>query len=132
MTVLNMQTRTPTAGNGNTGSVQPHNKYYSGYQNSNLQGFIHHPAGFPIEWRYLRSWKKMSSIECHGEGHMGLCFVSEQYIRPGSQLDRIVEQICHIEVYLKHKRHYEGPFISPERVAREWVTRFASSFPSFI
>ena len=43
---------------------------------------------------------------------------------------RIVEQICHIEVYLKHKRHHEGPFVSPERVAEEWISRFASRFPS--
>jgi hypothetical protein len=45
---------------------------------------------------------------------------------------RIVEQICHIEAYLKLKRHYEGPFVSPDRVAQEWISRFASSFPSFI
>lgn len=44
---------------------------------------------------------------------------------------RIVEQICHIEAYLKHKRHHEGPFISQERIAQEWISRFASSFPSF-
>lgn len=44
---------------------------------------------------------------------------------------RMVEQICHIEAYLTHKRHYEGPFVSPERVAQEWVSRFASRFPSF-
>lgn len=43
---------------------------------------------------------------------------------------RIVEQICHIEAYLKHKRHQEGPFISKERIAQEWITRFAASFPS--
>ena len=44
---------------------------------------------------------------------------------------RIVEQICHIEAYLKHKRHFDGPFVSKERVAQEWIARFASSFPSF-
>lgn len=44
---------------------------------------------------------------------------------------RIVEQICHIESYLKQKRHREGPFISKERVTQEWITRFASRFPSF-
>ena len=43
---------------------------------------------------------------------------------------RIVEQICHIESYLKQKRHREGPFISKERVTQEWITRFASRFPS--
>lgn len=44
---------------------------------------------------------------------------------------RMVEQICHIEAYLTHKRHHEGPFVSPERVAQEWISRFASRFPSF-
>ena len=167
-----MHNRDIAATGGNTARIQPHGKYYSDHQNSNLQGFIYHPSGFPIEWRYLRSWQKTSSIEYHGEGHMGLCFEADQYIRPGSQLEitiplrgemqkftgrvilvrnmgdrcevgiwfnnkadvgriRIVEQICHIEVYLKHKRHHEGPFVSPERVAQEWITRFASSFPSF-
>ncbi|NIT40522.1 MAG: PilZ domain-containing protein, partial [Gammaproteobacteria bacterium] len=43
---------------------------------------------------------------------------------------RIVEQICHIESYLQHKRYREGPFISRERVTEEWITRFAASFPT--
>ena len=42
---------------------------------------------------------------------------------------RIVEQICHIELYLNDKRHKEGPFLSPEKLTEEWITRFASGFP---
>ena len=42
----------------------------------------------------------------------------------------IVEQICHIEAYLPHKRYREGPFISRERVTEEWISRFAATFPS--
>lgn len=42
---------------------------------------------------------------------------------------RIVEQICHIELYLNDKRHTEGPFLSKERLTEEWINRFASSFP---
>jgi hypothetical protein len=42
---------------------------------------------------------------------------------------RIVEQICHIELYLNDKRYKEGPFLSPERLTEEWISRFASSFP---
>lgn len=165
----------------NTASASVHNrhrppqgnKYYAETQDSNLQGFIHHPPGFPLEWKYLRSWQKLTGQEHPDQGHLGLCFVADRYVRPGSLLEiaipirgeiqkftgrvilvrnlgehfeigiwlsgkadagriRIVEQICHIEVYLKHKRHYEGPFVSPERVAQEWIARFASRFPSFV
>lgn len=42
---------------------------------------------------------------------------------------RIVEQICHIELYLNDKRYKEGPFLSRERLTEEWISRFASSFP---
>ncbi len=42
---------------------------------------------------------------------------------------RIVEQICHIELYLNDKRHKEGPFLSKEKLTEEWISRFASSFP---
>ncbi len=42
---------------------------------------------------------------------------------------RIVEQICHIELYLNDKRYKEGPFLSPEKLTEEWISRFASGFP---
>lgn len=42
---------------------------------------------------------------------------------------RMVEQICHIETYLKDKHRKEGPFVSRESVAEEWITKFAASFP---
>ncbi|MCG8325318.1 MAG: hypothetical protein MI673_07355 [Thiotrichales bacterium] len=42
---------------------------------------------------------------------------------------RMVEQICHIETYLRDKHRREGPFVSREKVAEEWITRFAASFP---
>lgn len=42
---------------------------------------------------------------------------------------RIVEQICHIELYLNDKRRKEGPFLSREKLTEEWINRFASSFP---
>ncbi len=43
---------------------------------------------------------------------------------------RVVEQICHIETYLRTKKHQEGPFVSNERVAEEWVSKYAAAFPS--
>ena len=42
---------------------------------------------------------------------------------------RIVEQICHIELYLNDKRYKEGPFLSKEKLTEEWISRYASSFP---
>ena len=42
---------------------------------------------------------------------------------------RIVEQICHIELYLSDKRYKEGPFLSREKLTEEWINRFASGFP---
>ena len=147
-------------------------KYYTDHRNSNLEGFIHHPPGFPIAWRQLRFRNTAQNIEYNQHSHIGLCFESDKYIKPGTVLElvihlrgedqkftgkvilvrnkgtqyeigvwftsrsdasrlRIVEQICHIEAYLKHKRHHEGPFVSSERVAQEWIARFASTFPSF-
>ena len=147
-------------------------KYYADHRDSNLEGFIHHPPGFPIEWHQLRLKKTDQTSEYTSQSHIGLCFESDKYIKPGTVLElvihlrgetqkfagrvvlvrnkgeqfeigvwftsksdagrlRIVEQICHIEAYLRHKRHHEGPFVSPERVAQEWISRFASTFPSF-
>ena len=50
-------------------------------------------------------------------------------IEDGPKL-RIVEQICHIELYLNDKRYKEGPFLSREKLTEEWINRFASSFPA--
>lgn len=44
---------------------------------------------------------------------------------------RIVEQICHIETYLKEKKYREGPYnLNPEQAAREWINKHAGSVPS--
>ena len=148
-------------------------KYYTDCLTSNFEGFIHHPAAYPLTWRRVRrlKWKKTGAPDMQA-ANIGLCFESEKYIKPGTELEleitlrgetqkfggrvilvknmgerfeigvwlstkeaagriRIVEQICHIEAYLKHKRHFDGPFVSPERVAQEWISQFASRFPSF-
>jgi len=42
---------------------------------------------------------------------------------------RIVEQICHIQLYLNDKRFNDGPFLSKEKLTEEWINRFASNFP---
>lgn len=43
---------------------------------------------------------------------------------------RIVEQICHIETYLKEKKYRDGPGnLDPERVASEWIAKYAAGVP---
>ncbi|NNE38560.1 MAG: hypothetical protein HKN08_09685 [Gammaproteobacteria bacterium] len=44
---------------------------------------------------------------------------------------RIVEQLCHIELYMQEKKYREGPYnLNPDRVASEWITKYASEVPS--
>jgi hypothetical protein len=42
---------------------------------------------------------------------------------------RMVEQICHIESYRKEIEQREGRQLTTEEAAREWISRYASSFP---
>jgi hypothetical protein len=134
-------------------------------------GFIHHPAGFPIECKRLWFGDPDKAVDL-GHSDIGLIFDSEKYIKPGATVEitiplrneiekfrgkvvlvrhngdyyeigmwlrrredasraRIVEQICHIEAYLKDKKFRDGPYvINRERVAEEWITKYASSVPS--
>ena len=43
---------------------------------------------------------------------------------------RMVEQVCHIEHYKSEVLATEGRVISGEQAAREWISRYAGSFPS--
>lgn len=42
---------------------------------------------------------------------------------------RMVEQVCHIESYRQRLIASEGRTLTPEAAAREWIARFADSFP---
>lgn len=42
---------------------------------------------------------------------------------------RMVEQVCHIESYRRKLISDEGRTLTPEAAAREWIARFAGSFP---
>jgi len=42
---------------------------------------------------------------------------------------RMVEQICHIESYRRRLMSDEGRALTPEAAAREWIARYANSFP---
>jgi len=45
---------------------------------------------------------------------------------------RMIEQICHIEVYKKQVLAREGRALSDEEAAAEWITCFAASFPNML
>jgi len=57
---------------------------------------------------------------------IGLWFLSQS----DSHRIRMVEQVCHIELYVNERRFQEGPFLSKEKLTQEWVERFAKQFPS--
>ena len=42
---------------------------------------------------------------------------------------RMVEQVCHIEQYRRQVWSREGRMLSVEAAAREWIERYAASFP---
>lgn len=42
---------------------------------------------------------------------------------------RMVEQVCHIEHYKSEVLATEGRVINGEQAAREWISRYAESFP---
>lgn len=58
--------------------------------------------------------------------NLGLRFL----LKADEQRIRMVEQICRIELYLRDKKHHDGPFVSNESLAQEWIRKFASRFPS--
>lgn len=65
--------------------------------------------------------------------HNGQCYEIGLWMprREDAGRMRIVEQICHIESYLRQKKYSEGPYsINREQVAEEWIKRFAASVPS--
>lgn len=43
---------------------------------------------------------------------------------------RMVEQVCHIEQYKKDVLEKEGRALSGDEAAAEWITNFATEFPS--
>ncbi len=134
-------------------------------------GFIHHPAGFPLDFK--RIWFDVKQEYPEDESaNIGVIFESHKYIKPGATVEiviplrnetekfrgkvvlvrnfgdyyeiglwlshradasraRIVEQICHIEIYLQEKKYRDGPYtINRERVAEEWITKYAGNVPS--
>ena len=134
-------------------------------------GFIHHPRGFPLQ--YKRLWfNGKDELDDDNQSNIGLLFQSDKYLRPGTAIEitipvrnkpekfrgkvvmvrnqgdyfeiglwikhredasraRIVEQLCHIETYLRNKKFRDGPFIlNRERDAEEWISKNAAGVPN--
>jgi hypothetical protein len=43
---------------------------------------------------------------------------------------RMVEQVCHIETYRRDVGDTEGRLLSAEEAAREWIGKYAATFPA--
>ncbi|MBI2571360.1 MAG: PilZ domain-containing protein [Candidatus Schekmanbacteria bacterium] len=65
--------------------------------------------------------------EREGTCHIGVAFVEEQDLFRV----RLLEQLCHIMHYKAEMSITEGRELSTEEAAREWIDRYASSFPAF-
>jgi hypothetical protein len=42
---------------------------------------------------------------------------------------RLVEQICHIMSYRVMQEHLTGKVMSADEAAREWISKYAESYP---
>ncbi len=61
-----------------------------------------------------------------GEGYT----VGVSFLQAGDRFRvRMVEQVCHIEHYKTEVLAAEGRVINGEQAAREWIGRYAGSFP---
>jgi hypothetical protein len=67
---------------------------------------------------------------CDPEGDhyvIGIEFVSKDTLF----VARMVEQICHIEQYKREVLLKEGRELSGEQAAKEWIERYAATFPQW-
>jgi len=68
---------------------------------------------------------------CNREGEhyvIGIEFIS----RDSLFVARMVEQVCHIEHYKRAIAEKEGRHLSGEEAAREWIERYAATFPQWV
>ncbi len=57
--------------------------------------------------------------------------VGIQFVEPEDAFRvRMIEQICHIEQYKKDVLEQDGRRLSGEQAAAEWISKFASDFPT--
>jgi len=67
---------------------------------------------------------------CDQEGEhyvIGIEFISKDSLF----VARMVEQICHIEHYKREVAESEGRELSGEEAAKEWIERYAATFPQW-
>lgn len=91
------------------------------------------PAGSLIEIRipYVQpAFEARARVAwCHpgrdGGHELGVAFLDAE----DAFLARMVEQVCYIEDYRASVAREEGRSLSSEDAAREWIAKFAASFP---
>lgn len=69
------------------------------------------------------------TVWCHAKNN--LYEVGIEFIVSKDQVYhlRMVEQVCHIEHYRNEVLHNEGRELSSEEAAKEWIEKYADSFP---
>jgi hypothetical protein len=82
----------------------------------------------PMRTDFERFRGRVVLIRHNGQFHeIGISLLS----REDANRLRIVEQICHIELYMQQKKYFEGPYcLDQERLAAEWIAKNASSVPT--
>ena len=68
---------------------------------------------------------------CHPEGDhyvIGIEFISKDTLF----VARMVEQVCHIEQYKREVEIKEGRVLTGEQAAKEWIERYAATFPQWL
>lgn len=75
----------------------------------------------PFETRARVSWCRPG----HGGWDVGVELLEQDQV----YRVRMVEQVCHIEHYKREIRDKEGRVLSGEQAAREWIERYAETFP---
>ncbi len=65
--------------------------------------------------------------QCIDHYEIGFCLSGSE---AASRL-RIVEQICHIETYMRQKKFTDGPYsCNRDRLTREWIAAYAAKVPT--
>jgi len=71
-------------------------------------------------------------VVTHCEREADHFVIGVQFIRHDDLfVARMVEQICHIEHYKREVAEREGRKLSGQQAAREWIAKYAASFPQW-
>ena len=96
-------------------------------------------AGCPIEkGLYIHIEIPISTPSFETDGRVVWCKENAMGYNVGVQIEdkrakynlRMIEQVCYIEHYRRDMLAKEGRLLTSEEAAREWIPRYAASFPN--